>query len=80
LKTFKLIVSQAGTILAYLMLFFAAQFSAGLERFGLSLALSAGLVIIYLARTVNGLMGGNVMVAVAYASGISDDKSRVRLV
>jgi DHA1 family tetracycline resistance protein-like MFS transporter len=73
-----LIISQAGTILAFLMFFFAAQLGAGLERFGLSLSLSGGLLIIYLARIVDGLTGGNVSVAEAYASDISDDKSRTQ--
>jgi MFS transporter, DHA1 family, tetracycline resistance protein len=73
-----LIISQAGTILAYLMFFFASQLGAGLERLGLSLGLSGGLLIIYLARIVDGLTGGNVSVAEAYASDISDDKSRTQ--
>jgi len=73
-----LIISQAGTILAYLMFFFASQLGAGLEHLGLSLGLSGGLLIIYLARIVDGLTGGNVSVAEAYASDISDDKSRTQ--
>lgn len=73
-----LIISQAGTIVAYLMFFFASQLGAGLERLGLSLGLSGGLLIIYLARIVDGLTGGNVSVAEAYASDISDEKSRTQ--
>jgi Arabinose efflux permease len=73
-----LIISQVGTIVAYLMFFFASQLGAGLERLGLSLGLSGGLLIIYLARIVDGLTGGNVSVAEAYASDISDDKSRTQ--
>jgi len=73
-----LIISQAGTIVAYLMFFFASQLGAGLERLGLSLGLGGGLLIIYLARIVDGLTGGNVSVAEAYASDISDDKSRTQ--
>jgi DHA1 family tetracycline resistance protein-like MFS transporter len=73
-----LIISQAGTIVAYLMFFFASQLGAGLERLGLSVGLSGGLLVIYLARIVDGLTGGNVSVAEAYASDISDDKSRTQ--
>ncbi len=73
-----LIISQLGTIVAYLMLFFAAQLGAGLEHSGLTLGLSGGLVIIYLARIVDGLTGGNISVAEAYASDISDNKSRTQ--
>jgi MFS transporter, DHA1 family, tetracycline resistance protein len=39
--------------------------------------LSGGLVIVYLARLSDGLTDGNVSVAEAYASDISDEKSRV---
>jgi MFS transporter, DHA1 family, tetracycline resistance protein len=73
-----LIISQAGTILAYLMFFFASQLGGGLERLGLTFGLSGGLLIIYLARLVDGLTGGNVSVAEAYASDISDGKSRTQ--
>lgn len=73
-----LIVSQIGTMLAYLMFFFAAQLGTGLERFGLTLGLGGGLMIIYLARILDGLTGGNVSVAEAYASDISDEKSRTQ--
>ena len=73
-----LIISQVGTIVAYLMFFFAAQLGTGLERSGLTLGLSGGLAIIYLARILDGLTGGNVSVAEAYASDISDGKSRTQ--
>lgn len=73
-----LIISQIGTIFAYLMFFFAAQLGAGLERIGLTLGLSGGLMVIYLARILDGLTGGNVSVAEAYASDISNDKSRAQ--
>ncbi len=73
-----LIISQIGTIFAYLMFFFAAQLGAGLERIGLILGLSGGLMVIYLARILDGLTGGNVSVAEAYASDISDERSRTQ--
>lgn len=40
------------------------------------LGLSGGLVIVYLVRLSDGLTDGNVSVAEAYASDISDEKSR----
>jgi len=73
-----LIVSQVGTIVAYLIFFFAPQLGVVLQRLGLNLGLSGGLVIIYLARIVDGLTGGNVSVAEAYASDISDNNSRTQ--
>lgn len=68
-----LIISQIGTLIAYLMFVFAAQLGAGF-----SLGISGGLVVIYLARIIDGLTGGNVSVAEAYASDISDEKSRTQ--
>lgn len=73
-----LIISQIGTILAYLMFLFTSQLGAGLERIGLTLGLNGGLMIIYLARVLDGLTGGNISVAEAYVSDISDDKSRAQ--
>ncbi|MBI4671031.1 MAG: MFS transporter [Chloroflexi bacterium] len=73
-----LILSQVGTLVAYLMFFFAPQLGAGLERVGLALGMSGGLGAIYLARILDGLTGGNVSVAEAYASDISDAKSRTQ--
>lgn len=73
-----LIISQVGTLIAYLMFVFAAQLGAGSERIGFALGMSGGLAVIYLARIIDGLTGGNVSVAEAYASDISDEKSRTQ--
>lgn len=68
-----LIISQMGTIVAYLLFIFAAQLG---DSIGTVFGMSGGLVIIYLARLLDGLTDGNVSVAEAYASDISDEKSR----
>jgi DHA1 family tetracycline resistance protein-like MFS transporter len=68
-----LIISQMGTIVAYLLFIFADQLG---ESIGPVFGLSGGLVIVYLARLFDGLTDGNVSVAEAYASDISDEKSR----
>lgn len=73
-----LIISQIGTIVSYLIFIFAAQLGLGLERIGLLLGVGGGLTVIYAARILDGLTGGNVSVAEAYASDISDDKSRAQ--
>ncbi len=73
-----LIVSQIGTIAAYGLIVFAAPLGLVLERAGLNLGMSGGLVVIYLARLLDGVTGGNISVAEAYASDISDEKSRTR--
>lgn len=68
-----LIISQIGTIVSYLLFIFAAPLG---DYIGLTLGMSGGLVMIYLARLLDGVTGGNVSVAEAYASDISDEKSR----
>ncbi len=68
-----MIASQIGTILAYLLFIFAAPLG---DLIGVTLGLSGGLAVIYVARLLDGLTGGNVSVAEAYASDISDEKSR----
>lgn len=70
-----LIISQVGTIVSYLLFIFAAPLGDSLE---LNLRISSGLIIIYLARLLDGLTGGNVSVAEAYASDISSEKSRAQ--
>jgi DHA1 family tetracycline resistance protein-like MFS transporter len=42
------------------------------------LGIGGGLAVIYLARILDGLTGGNISVAEAYASDISDEKSRTQ--
>lgn len=70
-----LIISQTGTLFAYLLLIFAAPLG---EAIGPIFGLSGGLVVVYLARLFDGLTDGNVSVAEAYASDISDEKSRAQ--
>src|SRR5215510_2395458 len=70
-----LIISQLGTIASYLLFIFAAPLG---DRLGLNLGISGGLIVIYLARLLDGLTGGNVSVAEAYANDISDEKSRAQ--
>lgn len=68
-----LIISQIGTIFAYLLFIFAEPLG---DSIGMIFGLSGGLAVVYLARLFDGLTDGNVSVAEAYASDISDEKSR----
>lgn len=70
-----MIASQAGTVVAYLLFIFAAPLG---EALGMVLGLSGGLVMVYAARLLDGVTGGNVSVAEAYASDVSDDRSRAQ--
>jgi DHA1 family tetracycline resistance protein-like MFS transporter len=73
-----LIISQIGTIAAYGLIVFVTPLGLVLERAGLNLSISGGLLVIYLARLLDGVTGGNISVAEAYASDISDEKTRTQ--
>ena len=73
-----LLISQAGTIASYLLIVFAAPLGALLDHAGHQPGIAGGLVIIYLARILDGVTGGNISVAGAYASDISTPEERTR--
>jgi DHA1 family tetracycline resistance protein-like MFS transporter len=73
-----LLLSQAGTIVSYLLIVFAVPLGALLDHVGVPLGIAGGLLVIFLARILDGVTGGNVSVAQAYASDISTPEERTR--
>jgi MFS transporter, DHA1 family, tetracycline resistance protein len=74
-----LLLSQTGTIISYLLIVLSAPLGALLDRIGLRPGvIAAGLIVIFLARILDGVTGGNVTVAQAYASDISTPEQRTR--
>ena len=73
-----LLLSQIGTIISYLLIVLSAPLGALLDSAGLRPGIAAGLVVIFLARILDGVTGGNVTVAQAYASDISTPEQRTR--
>ncbi len=73
-----LLVSQAGTIVSYLLIVFAAPLGALVDHAGVPVGIGGGLAVIYLARILDGVTGGNISVAQAYASDISTPEERTR--
>ncbi len=73
-----LIASQLGTVLSFIMLIFATQLGAGLENAGIRLGISGALLIAYLARTLDGITGGNITTAQAYITDISTPETRAQ--
>ena len=76
-----LLLSQAGTLVSWLV--FLAAFAlprtsllAMDSSFTGSFVLTLPLVVLFLARALDGLTGGNVSVANAYLAAISDDANR----
>src|SRR5207244_12943666 len=63
---------------SYLLIVLASPLGALLDHAGLPLGIAGGLVVIFLARILDGVTGGNVSVAQAYASDISTPEERTR--
>lgn len=74
-----LLISQLGTILSYLLIVLAGPLGSVLDHTGLQLGMAGGLAVIYVARLLDGATGGNISVALAYASDISAPEERTRV-
>jgi DHA1 family tetracycline resistance protein-like MFS transporter len=73
-----LLVSQMGTVLAFVIFIFAAPLGQALGSMGLSLPLTGGMLMLYIARVVDGITGGNITAAQAYVSDITTDENRAQ--
>ena len=74
-----LLISQVGTVLSYVILVFAIPLGRELDGLGLDLGISSALVVVYLARILDGVTGGNVSVAQAYAVDLSEPEQRTQV-
>ncbi|MDC8004146.1 MFS transporter [Aureisphaera galaxeae] len=76
-----LLISQAGTLLSWLIFLLAffvpldELFKIEMEGFGV-LGFTIPLIVILLARSLDGLTGGNISVANAYLSDVSSEEDR----
>jgi len=73
-----LIASQFGTLLSFGLFIAAIPIGRSLDAAGLSFGLSGGLLMLYVARILDGLTGGNLTTAQAYASDISSEDDRAQ--
>lgn len=73
-----LIISQAGTVAAFLLFIFARQMGATIDSLGLALPISGGMIMLYVARTLDGITGGNITIAQAYISDITSQENRAQ--
>ena len=70
-----LIISQAGTVVSFLLFIFAAQLGELIDS-AFSIGMSGGLVMLFVARTLDGITGGNITIAQAYISDVTTDEER----
>lgn len=77
-----LIVSQMGTVLAFILFIFAGPLGKAIDGLGLGvgqgLTLTGGMLMLFIARGVDGITGGNITTAQAYVSDISTDENRTQ--
>ncbi len=73
-----LIISQAGTVVAFLLFIFARPLGAAIDSMGMGLAISGGMIMLYIARILDGITGGNLTIAQAYMSDITAQKDRAQ--
>lgn len=73
-----LIVSQVGTVLSFILFSLAGPIGSMVDGAGVEMGISGGLFILYLARLLDGLTGGNITTAQAYITDVSTEKDRAQ--
>ncbi|GAB4455922.1 MAG: tetracycline resistance MFS efflux pump [Anaerolineales bacterium] len=74
-----LLLSVFGTLLGFLLLGFAAPLGEGLARWLAPSAANAFVLgVLFLARILDGVTAGNITVAQAYISDVTDEKNRAK--
>lgn len=73
-----LIISQMGTILAFILFILAGSLGQQIDKLGLGLPMTGGMIMLFIARTLDGITGGNITTAQAYVSDITDDDNRAQ--
>jgi DHA1 family tetracycline resistance protein-like MFS transporter len=73
-----LLVSQLGTVLAFVIFIFAGELGAAVDALGLSLPLTGGMLMLFAGRILDGITGGNITAAQAYVADVTDEDERAR--
>ncbi len=73
-----LMVSQLGTVLAFMIFIFAGPLGAKIDGLAPGLPLTGGMIVLFAARILDGITGGNITTAQAYVNDITTDKERAR--
>lgn len=73
-----LIVSQMGTVAAFLLFILAGPLGGVIDSWGLALPMSGGMIMLYVARTLDGITGGNITTAQAYVTDVTPEDRRAQ--
>lgn len=71
-----LLISQMGTVLAFLLFIFAGPLGRIIESLTPGLPVTGGMLMLFVARTLDGVTGGNITTAQAYVSDITTEERR----
>lgn len=71
-----LLISQMGTVVAFGLFIFARQLGALIDQIGMPIDMQGGLIVLFIARTLDGLTGGNITTARAYVCDVTHDNDR----
>lgn len=73
-----LIISQVGTVLAFILFILAGPLGTYIDSWGLALPMSGGMIMLYVARILDGFTGGNITTAQAYVSDVTTEEERAQ--
>lgn len=73
-----LILSQVGTVAAFILFIYAGELGSLLDSLGISLPMTGGMFMLFVARTLDGITGGNITTAQAYISDITPTEKRAQ--
>jgi DHA1 family tetracycline resistance protein-like MFS transporter len=73
-----LLLSQAGTVVAFVLFIFARHLGQRIDGLELGLPVSGGMLMLYVARILDGITGGNITTAQAYVSDVTTDQQRAQ--
>jgi DHA1 family tetracycline resistance protein-like MFS transporter len=73
-----LMFSQLGTVVAFVLFIFAAPLGRAIDSLQIALPLSGGMIMLFAARILDGITGGNITIAQAYVSDVTDEQDRAQ--
>lgn len=73
-----LLISQVGTVIAFALFILSAQLGQWIDSWQLGLPLTGGMLMLFIARTLDGFTAGNITIAQAYISDMTPEQERAR--
>ena len=73
-----LILSQVGTVFAFILFIFAGPLGNIIEGLMGVLPMTGGMLVLFVARGLDGVTGGNITAAQAYVSDVTSDERRAQ--